>query len=122
MSLKHTGEITPSSKWQRPLTLSLTGDSLENEVIKKNDIKVSPVIVDNSHMFSTVINILGTSCKYKRISIGTKIIPNTLMVYNEAVKILNNMAMYFFTYPVKDHKQFKLMLFGLPKLSGHAKN
>ena len=36
--------------------------------------------------------------------------------YNEAVKIQNNMAMNFFTHPVKDHKRFKLMLFGLSKL------
>lgn len=91
--------------------------SLENEIIKRNEVKVPPIIVDNSQSFSTVINLLGTSCKYKRISIGTKIIPNTLIDYNEAVKKLNNMAMDFFTHPIKDHKQFKLMLFGLPKLS-----
>lgn len=91
--------------------------SVENGEIKEAVIKIPPIIVDQSHNFTVIIKLLGESCKYKRISIGTKIIPNSLPDYDETVKKLKASQIKFFSHPVRDNKTFKLMLFGLPQIS-----
>lgn len=78
--------------------------------------KVPPITVDKLHRFTDIIKLLGLNCKYKRMSIGTKIIPDSLAVYEDAIKKLQREEMKFFTHPVIDPKKFKLVLFGLPKM------
>lgn len=51
------------------------------------------------------------------MSIGTKVKPNALTYYDEIVKLLIANNMTFFTHPVRDSNNFKLMLFGLPRIS-----
>ena len=50
------------------------------------------------------------------MSIGTKLIPNSLPEFDEITRKLKSENIQFFTHPVKDNKSFKLMLFGLPKI------
>lgn len=90
--------------------------SVEEGEVSEDIINVPPIIVDNGHKFTDIIKILGSSSKYKRMSIGTKVMPNTLIDFNEAVRKLKQEDLKFFTHPVKDNKKFKLMLFGLPQL------
>lgn len=78
--------------------------------------KIPPIIVDNCHSFSSVIKLFGTKCNYKRMSIGTKLVPSTLAYYDEIIKYLKEKKMKFYTHPVLDRKAFKLALFGLPQL------
>lgn len=87
----------------------------ENENVEES-VKVPPIIVDIVHSFTEIIKLLGSICKYKRMSIGTKVMPNTLPDYNETIKNFKSNDIKFFTHPVKDGKSFKLMLFGLPQL------
>lgn len=110
---------TPSGSNRFQMLSDLEDDdvsSVEKGEIKEDAIKIPPIIVDNSHNFTTVIKLLGASCKFKRISIGTKILPNSLLEYDEIVKKLKNNQMKFFSHPMRDNQKFKLMLFGLPQL------
>lgn len=91
--------------------------SLESEEFAEPIIKVPPIVIDNCHNFNAIIQLLGQKCKYKRMSIGTKIMPNTMSDFDDINKILISKDFKFFTHPVKDNRKFKLMLFGLPQVS-----
>ena len=93
--------------------------SLESEVQSAPiiPIPIPPIVVDGEHSFNKIIELLGKKCKYKRMSIGTKIIPNTLEDYKEIVNTLKSKNLAFFTHPVKDNQKFKLVLYGLPQIS-----
>lgn len=78
--------------------------------------RVPPITVDNCHKFTDIMHLLGINCKYKRLSIGTKVLPNSIVEYEEAIRKLKLSEIKFFTHPVKDTQKFKLVLFGLPKL------
>lgn len=80
-------------------------------------VKVPPIVIDQAHSFTTVINLLGKNGKYKRMSVGTKVIPNSLAQYEEIISQLKSAKITFYTHPVKDQKRFKLILFGLPQIS-----
>lgn len=88
----------------------------DNEEQKEEVIKVPPIIVDSCHKLTELMKLLGKACKYKKMSIGTKIIANTLTEYDDIIIKLESEKYQFFTHPVKDNKRFKLMLFGLPKV------
>lgn len=90
--------------------------SVEDDVVTERQTKVPPIIVDSCHMFADIIGLLGQDSKYKRMSIGTKVMPNTLDEYAEVIKTLKSKDIKFFTHPIKDNKKFKLMLFGLPQI------
>ena len=51
-------------------------------------VKIPPIIVDHVHSFMEIIKFLGScsNIKFKKMSIGTKVMPNTLIDYDE-VKI-----------------------------------
>ena len=91
--------------------------TVKNDAAKDNISKIPPIIVDSIHNFTTVFKLMGESCKYKRMSIGTKIIANSMLEYKSIIEKLKSDNMKFFTHPIKDNKSFKLMLFGLPQLS-----
>lgn len=78
---------------------------------------VPPIVVDNSHNFASVIKLLGSNAKYKRMSVGTKVMPNTLTDFELMTGKLKQSDIKFHTHPVKDPKRFKLILFGLPQIS-----
>lgn len=90
--------------------------SLANEEFTEPVIKVPPIVIDNSHKFSDIIHLLGQKCKYKRMSIGTKIMPNSMVDFEEINKLLISKNYTFFTHAIQDRRKFKLMLFGLPQV------
>lgn len=107
---------TENNRFQVLSDMEDDDSSAEEGEVSEEIINIPPIIVDIGHKFTDVIKILGSSSKYKRMSIGTKVMPNTLIDYNEAIKRLKKDDIKFFTHPVKDNKKFKLMLFGLPQL------
>lgn len=90
--------------------------SSEEGEFKEYSVKVPPIVVDSCHNFASVIKLLGTNCKYKRMSIGTKVMPNSMSIYEDILKLLKEKDLKFYTHPVKDQKKFKLILFGLPQI------
>lgn len=60
--------------------------SMEEGQVSEDNIKVAPIIVDNCHQFTDIIKILRSYSKYKRMSIGTKVMPNTIADYEETIK------------------------------------
>lgn len=78
--------------------------------------KFPPIIVDGTISFSNVLKMLGKQYIFQRMSIGTKIISPSLVLYEEATKKLKLVGFTFYTHQLQDNKKFKLVLFGLPKL------
>lgn len=78
--------------------------------------KFPPIIVDETVSFSNVLKMLGKQFTFQRMSIGTKIISPSLVLYEEATRKLKLAGFTFYTHQFQDHKKFKLVLFGLPKL------
>lgn len=107
---------TDSNRFQVLSDMEDDNSSIEENENVEESVKVPPIIVDIVHSFTEIIKLLGSTCKYKRMSIGTKVMPNTLPDYNETIKNFKSNDIKFFTHPVKDGKSFKLMLFGLPQL------
>lgn len=84
-----------------------------DEVTKKE--KIPPIIVDSSYSFSAILAMIGDKYLYKRMSTGTKIISSSLVLYEEALKMLKSKNINFYTHEVRDRKIFKMVLFGLPR-------
>lgn len=61
--------------------------SIQSDEAAATTIKIPPIVIDCCHNFSKLIELLGQKCKYKRMSIGTKVMPNTLLDYDEIVKL-----------------------------------
>lgn len=88
----------------------------EGEIVAPKE-KIPPVIVDSSHEFTSVLRLVGKNYKFKRMSIGTKIISDTLALYEDLIKKLKLMNLKFYTHQMKETKNFKLVLFGLHQIS-----
>lgn len=84
--------------------------------IRDFTIKVPPIVVDSCHNFTEVIQLLGKGGKYKRMSVGTKVMPDSIPDYENMMQKLKTAEMTFYSHPVKDQKKFKLILFGLPQI------
>lgn len=120
----------PRYKKQRPVTSTssnryqslsdLDGDDDDDSVCSIGNVeqkeKIPPITVDNCHHFTEIMKLLGQNCKYKRMSIGTKVMPISMVGYEDVIKKLKAKNVKFFTHPIIDIKKFKLMLFGLPKM------
>ena len=91
------------------------GISDYKEEIKNPNEKIPPIVVDLSTSFSTVHQLMGSQYKFQRMSIGTKVISSSLSLYEDALKLLKISGVKFYTHQLKDHKKFKLVLFGLPQ-------
>ena len=68
-------------------TIINSGNRFQALSVMKDDIsstedyvKIPPIIVDNCHSFTEIIKLLEFGCKYKRMSIGINVMPNTLTV------------------------------------------
>lgn len=72
--------------------------------------------MDTTHSFSSVMTLIGNKYTFKRMSIGTKIMSESIALYGEALNVLKIHKFLFYTHEVKDSKNFKMVLFGLPKL------
>ena len=105
--------VDPSASTNR---FQLLSDEEEEEVVIAVKEKFPPIIVDSTHSFSSVIGLIGDKYKYRRMNIGTKIVSNSLTLYNDAINVLKDKELMFYTHDVKDAKKFKLVLFGLPKI------
>lgn len=91
----------------------------EDEISVPKD-RLPPIVIDESTSFSTVRNILGSQYKFQRMSIGTKVISESISLYEEALRILQHTGSKFYTHQLKDQKKFKLVLFGLPQLNSQT--
>lgn len=76
----------------------------EESVIEAANEKVPPIIVDSTHGFTTVYNLIGNQHKFKRMSIGTKIFSDTTTQYEEAIKKLEKNKLQFYTHQKKTPK------------------
>lgn len=94
----------------------MEASSDEDEVIVSPNAKFPPIIVDGNSGFTSVTKLLGVEYKFQRMTIGTKVISSTATQYNDAIKKLQLAGLTFFTHPRQDHKKFKLVIFGLPRL------
>lgn len=119
---KFKQQRTTNSQYEnRFQELSDNDDSVSDESeFRELAVKIPPIIVDSIHSFSNVIKLLGENCKYKRMSVGTKVMPNTLAIYEDIIKHLQEKGITFYTHPVKDQNKFKLILFGLPQMNTKA--
>lgn len=114
---RRTQEVPLGNRFQ--VLSDLDDDDTSSEAAcepKEFIIKVPPIVVDYCHNFTDVIKFLGNGAKYKRMSVGTKVMANNLVDYDVIVKQLKTKEMTFYTHPVIDQKKFKLILFGLPQL------
>lgn len=91
----------------------LSDDEEEEEYTIKE--KIPPIIVDTGRSFSSVMKLIGSKYTFKRMSVGTKILSYSLLLYDEALKVLKNCGFHFYTHEVKASKSFKMVLFGLPQ-------
>lgn len=87
----------------------------EQELVVSS-IKIPPLIIDQSTSFSTVHNLMGPQYKFQRMSIGTKVLSDSIPLYENALKKLKDSGIKFYTHQLKDQKKFKLVLFGLPQM------
>lgn len=92
----------------------LLSDDEEDLPIKE---KIPPIIVDPNFSFGKVLGMFGDKYMYKRMSIGTKIMPSTMALYNEAFEALKKKQVNFYTHEVKNSNIFKMVIFGLPRLT-----
>ena len=65
-------------------------------------IKVPPIIVDVKCSFISVIKTVGTSYKYRVMSIGTKIESENVGDYKRAIDIWKAKNMEFYTHKLND--------------------
>lgn len=56
---------------------------LQSEEYTEPIIKVPPIIIDNCHNFNSILQLLGQKCKYKRMSIGTKVMPSSVSDFED---------------------------------------
>lgn len=110
-----TGVVSHASNRFQPLSDMDDSSSDEEEIVQAKE-KIPPVIVDSAHEFTSVLNQIGKNYKYKRMSIGTKVISESTSLYEDLLKKLKLLNYKFYTHEKKDTKHFKLVLFGLHKI------
>lgn len=115
-SQKTSSFITSSNRFKALEVEDMDASSDEESQVNTPKEKFPPIVVDDSSSFSTVFRIMGNQYKFQKMSIGTKIISSSMVLYEEAIKKLTQMGYKFYTHQVKNHKMFKLVLFGLHKL------
>lgn len=50
---------------------------------KMSNIKISPIVVDNSTNFTATCKLMGSQYKLKRVSVETKVVSNSVFLYKE---------------------------------------
>lgn len=115
---RKTGEAYRGNRFQALSDLDSDEESVEatgsnNALV----VRIPPIVVDPSYNFTDVMKLLGNAGKYKRMSIGTKVMPNSESDYKDMVNKLKLKGTQFYSHPIRDQKRFKLILFGLPQLS-----
>lgn len=74
--------------------LSDADDDDEQEVTNIASTEIPPIVVGTSHTLTDVIKLLGQNGKYKRMSIGTKVMPNTLLDYEDMIDKLKKAVLF----------------------------
>lgn len=94
-------------------------DTYSDDELEATNFKIviPPIIVDSLHSFAAVYKLIGTTYSFKKMSIGTKIISPTATDFIAAKKKLKDANYKFYSHDLKDTKIFKLILFGLHKVS-----
>lgn len=89
-------------------------DSDKNEQSKTESVSPIKVLTQNTESVLKLINSKGLSnYLIKKISLGLKIICESLDIHNQIVKILRENKCQFFTHDHKNKKPFKVVLRGL---------
>lgn len=94
----------------------MESSSESDEELASSKAKFLPIIVDENTSFTSVTKLMGVAFKYKRMTIGTKIISSSATQYDDAITNLKLAGLKFYTHQIQDHKKFKLVIFGLPRL------
>lgn len=77
-----------------------------------------PIIIDTKHNFRAIQKILpSANLKFKQMSTGTKIFPSTKEDHADVITKLQEHKLEFYTHRTKEDRQFKVFLYGLPKIS-----
>lgn len=80
--------------------------------------KPPPVVVDMEHNIRDVQTLLSsTNIRFRQMQTGTKVFTSSKDEYNQVLSSLKNGNFKFYTHRSKDDRQFKVFLYGLPKLS-----
>lgn len=115
-NLRNSGLFDQTNRFKALEEEDMDTSSDEEGEIPSQKEKFPPIVVDDSTSFTTVFRIMGSQYKFQKMSIGTKIISSSLVMYEEAIKKLKQVGFKFYTHQLKNNKMFKLVLFGLPKL------
>lgn len=74
-----------------------------------------PIVVDKKHKIKEIQETLSsTGLKFKHMSTGTKIFSPTKEDYDNAITQLKSKNLEFYTHRMKEDRQFKVFLYGLP--------
>ena len=79
--------------------------------------KPPPIVVEASTPFTLVQELLGKECLYKRTSIGTKVFPPSIEMYNCCKQILKENQKEFHSFNPKENRSYTIFLYGLPKIN-----
>ena len=81
-------------------------------------VKPPPIIVDSNHNIRAIQKLLPSSnLRFKQMQIGTKIFVDTKNEYNNVISTLKSNNCEYYSHRAKDERQFKVFLYGLPKVS-----
>lgn len=78
--------------------------------------KPPPIVVEADTPFIEIQNLLGKECIYKRTSIGTKVFPPNIELYNCCLQILKESKKEFHSFNPKENRLYTTFLYGLPKV------
>lgn len=114
---RKTADVNRGNRFQVLSDLDSDCDSIEAARDTQDfAVKVPPIVIDPCHNFTDVMKLLGSCGKYKRMSIGRKVMPNSESDYQDILNKLKTAGMSFYSHPIRYQKKFKLILFGLPQL------
>lgn len=81
-------------------------------------IRHPPIIVDNKHTIREIQVLLPSSAlRFKHMQIGTKILVDNKTDYDDVINMLKAKQFEYYSHRAKDQRQFKVFLYGLPKVS-----
>lgn len=77
-----------------------------------------PIVIDIKHNFRSIQqNLQSEKLKFKQMRTGTKIFTQNMEEYNELLSKLKEQNTEFYTHRTKDDREFKVFLYGLPKIA-----
>lgn len=91
--------------------------SIDNiDEAKNYKIIIPPLVVDKNHGFQTVYDLIGKPHQFKKVSVGTKVLSDSIAQYEDAKNKLIKADFTFYSHDSVDTKLFKMVLYGLPQM------